>query len=404
MTKPPIGIIGLGRMGRAMAARLAAGGFAVTGWSRSGVSKDLRETVTAAADIPSLAETSGIIILALLDDAAVHAIAATLETLDLSGKLIVDTSTVSPLTLASHQAMILQKGGRLLDAPISGGPETLLAGKAGFYIGGREEDFQRFLPVAEVLSDRIHHAGALGHGAASKLINNMMLTGLWESLKEALQLGARAGLAPGKMIEILSGSPAASPAMKGRLPVISGETDKVGFPVSGVIKDVGVVRDYAAHLDVAIPAMKAALASFENAARAGFAEADLATMVKLALDEATAGTVASPAAALPEKPHITILYCTQCNWLLRAGWMAQELLQTFGDALGEVGLIPGTGGVFEIRLDGRLIWERKRDGGFPGPKELKQRVRDVIEPERDLGHIDRHAVEKEPKTDVPTVG
>lgn len=52
-------------------------------------------------------------------------------------------------------------------------------------------------------------------------------------------------------------------------------------------------------------------------------------------------------------------------------------------------LIPGTGGNFEIRVDGALIWERKRDGGFPGPKELKQRIRDVIEPERDLGHTDR---------------
>jgi selenoprotein W-related protein len=92
---------------------------------------------------------------------------------------------------------------------------------------------------------------------------------------------------------------------------------------------------------------------------------------------------------MTDKPRITILYCTQCNWLLRAGWMAQELLQTFGQSVGEVALIPGTGGNFEIRVDGELAWERKRDGGFPGPKELKQRIRDVIEPERDLGHTDR---------------
>ena len=92
---------------------------------------------------------------------------------------------------------------------------------------------------------------------------------------------------------------------------------------------------------------------------------------------------------MSEKPRVTILYCTQCNWLLRAGWMAQELLQTFGDRLGEVALIPGTGGAYEIGEEGKLIWERKRDGGFPGPKDLKQRVRDVIEPERDLGHLDR---------------
>ncbi|MGE7416690.1 SelT/SelW/SelH family protein [Methylobacterium tarhaniae] len=90
-----------------------------------------------------------------------------------------------------------------------------------------------------------------------------------------------------------------------------------------------------------------------------------------------------------EKPRIAITYCTQCNWLLRAGWMAQELLSTFRDALGEVALIPGTGGAFAITCGDALIWERKRDGGFPDIKILKQRVRDRIEPGRDLGHIDR---------------
>ena len=86
---------------------------------------------------------------------------------------------------------------------------------------------------------------------------------------------------------------------------------------------------------------------------------------------------------------VRITYCTQCNWLLRAAWMAQELLSTFGTELGSVTLVPGTGGVFEIRLDGELIWERKRDGGFPEIKALKQMVRDRVAPGRDLGHTDR---------------
>ncbi|MCG4255372.1 SelT/SelW/SelH family protein [Acetobacter senegalensis] len=90
-------------------------------------------------------------------------------------------------------------------------------------------------------------------------------------------------------------------------------------------------------------------------------------------------------------PRVSIRYCTQCNWLLRAGWMAQELLSTFGQELGEVALIPDTGGRFEIRVSDHVIWERKQDGGFPDVKELKQRVRNVIAPERDLGHIDRHS-------------
>ena len=88
-------------------------------------------------------------------------------------------------------------------------------------------------------------------------------------------------------------------------------------------------------------------------------------------------------------PRIVITFCTQCHWLLRAAWMAQELLSTFGTDLGEVALSPGTGGVFRIEYDGLTIWDRKQDGGFPDVKTLKQRVRDHLDPERPLGHIDR---------------
>ena len=88
-------------------------------------------------------------------------------------------------------------------------------------------------------------------------------------------------------------------------------------------------------------------------------------------------------------PRITITYCSQCQWLLRAAWMAQELLSTFGTDLGEVALVPGTGGIFHIAYEGDLVWDRKRDGGFPDARTLKQRVRDRLDPARDLGHVDR---------------
>lgn len=89
------------------------------------------------------------------------------------------------------------------------------------------------------------------------------------------------------------------------------------------------------------------------------------------------------------RPEIVITYCTQCQWLLRAAWLAQELLSTFGDDLGKVSLVPATGGTFHISCDGVPIWERKRDGGFPEAKTLKQRVRDQFDPQRELGHNDR---------------
>ena len=85
-------------------------------------------------------------------------------------------------------------------------------------------------------------------------------------------------------------------------------------------------------------------------------------------------------------PLVEIQYCTQCRWLLRAGWTAQELLTTFVDDLGGVTLIPGTGGVFDVRVDGETVWSRKDEGRFPELKELKQRVRDRVAPERGLGH------------------
>jgi selenoprotein W-related protein len=88
-------------------------------------------------------------------------------------------------------------------------------------------------------------------------------------------------------------------------------------------------------------------------------------------------------------PRVEIRYCTQCRWILRAGWLAQELLSTFATELGEVALVPGTGGVFEVRVDDELIWSRKEQGRFPEAKEIKQRVRDRVAPDRDLGHSDR---------------
>ncbi|KAL7901006.1 Rdx family domain-containing protein [Trichoderma sp. SZMC 28014] len=111
-------------------------------------------------------------------------------------------------------------------------------------------------------------------------------------------------------------------------------------------------------------------------------------------------------AVLAPLPRITIQFCTQCKWMLRAAYYAQELLSTFSLSLGEVALQPSTGGTFIVTIyhpsaspsespsnppsiQSTVLWDRKTDQGFPETKELKRRVRDVIEPGRDLGHVDR---------------
>jgi selenoprotein W-related protein len=90
------------------------------------------------------------------------------------------------------------------------------------------------------------------------------------------------------------------------------------------------------------------------------------------------------------RPTISIRYCTGCRWLLRAAWLAQELLSTFEQDISEVSLLPdSTGGVFDIHIDGQLVWSRADQHRFPEPKEIKQVVRDIVAPGRDLGHIDQ---------------
>jgi len=97
---------------------------------------------------------------------------------------------------------------------------------------------------------------------------------------------------------------------------------------------------------------------------------------------------AAPASA--GRPCLEIVYCTQCRWLLRAAWMAQEILTTFEGDLGGVALTPGAGGVFEVRSGADTIWSRQSRGRFPEIKELKQLVRDRVAPGRELGHSDKN--------------
>lgn len=92
---------------------------------------------------------------------------------------------------------------------------------------------------------------------------------------------------------------------------------------------------------------------------------------------------------MSNRPRVEIEYCTQCRWLLRAAWMVQELLTTFESEIGGVVLVPGSGGIFDVRIDGEPIWSRTARGRLPDIKELKQLVRDRVAPGKSLGHSDR---------------
>lgn len=276
-----IGIIGLGRMGQALAARLAGQGVRVTGWTRRGVSSEEADAlgIAAAAELPSLVAASDIILTSLFDDGAVRDMLTRLAGLDLAGRLIVETSTVSPAIVRDVAPAIEAAGGRLIDAPISGGPDMVAAGTIGLYLGGAEADVARFAPVAARLSSRVVPVGGLGTGHAAKIVNNTAMGGVWQAQIEAFRLGVRLGLTLDTMLGIMERSPATAPAFRDRIPKMTGADTTVGFPVAGVVKDQTLFLSVAAEAGVTLPALEAACENFRATAEAGHAENDLAVVI-----------------------------------------------------------------------------------------------------------------------------
>lgn len=278
-----IGVIGLGRMGAAMAQRLSAQAVPTSGWTRSGRSVD---GVTQAADLGALVAGSDILILSLFDDAAVAAMLDAFLTHDLAGKLIVDTSTVVPGLLKTRADRFAQAGAAVVDAPVSGGPEMVAAGTCGFFIGGAPEAVVRAQAALGLISARIFHVGPLGTGLVMKTVNNAMIQTYTAGIVEQLRVDARAGLPLDTALGILCGGPAGLPVVRDRVPRILGQDGSVGFPVSGVAKDNAVFRRIAAEAGVATPTLDACAAILAEAMGAGLSDADFAAVIARAHHDA----------------------------------------------------------------------------------------------------------------------
>ncbi|AHM04325.1 2-hydroxy-3-oxopropionate reductase [Roseibacterium elongatum DSM 19469] len=283
-----IGIVGLGRMGSAIAARLAAQGHPVAGWTRSGLTPERAEAlgIARAETLPDLVAASETLILSLYDDAAVAAVLDTVLGLPLDGKLIVETSTVSPQQVQSRAADVAAKGASILDAPISGGPELVAEGECGIFVGGDTAAAERFAPIGAVLSDKLAHVGPLGTGVAMKIVNNGVLQGYFATLAEMMRIAKRAGLPFETALRIIAKGPAGTPMLTARLPRMLGHEDGVGFPISGVAKDNAVFRQVATELGVEAATLALADALWQTGIADGLADADVAMQLPHAYDNA----------------------------------------------------------------------------------------------------------------------
>jgi len=276
-----IGIIGLGRMGSAMARRFAKEGHEVRGWTRSGRAV---EGVQSIGDIPALASVSDTLILSLLDDYAVASVLDQLLDCDLQGKQIIDTSTVVPDILKQRVHAIEGKGATAVDAPISGGPELVLAGSCGIFIGGAADAAARAQTTLTAISNRIFHVGPLGTGLVMKVINNGMIQAYFAGLNDMMPLAKRAGLPMETAMRILSGGPAGMPMIADRLPKILGDDQSIGFAMSAVAKDNDVFLRVVRSFGLEAPILEIAGKQQRAVVAAGHADADPAVMVPFAYD------------------------------------------------------------------------------------------------------------------------
>lgn len=274
-----IGVFGLGRMGSAIAQRMTAQGRQVLGWTRSNRTVD---GVQTAPDLTALVAQSDTLILSLLDDGAVAQVLDAMLVMDLVGKQIIETSTVVPDILKDRIEQITTKGATAVDAPISGGPELVLTGACGIFIGGDDTAAKRAQDSLAAMSGRIFHVGPLGTGLVMKVINNGMLQCYFNGLGDLMPLAKRAGLPMETAMRILSGGPAGMQMVIDRLPKILGEDPTVGFTITAVRKDNDVFQRVVQSFGLESSVLVTSGERQQAAIDAGLGEDDPAALVSFA--------------------------------------------------------------------------------------------------------------------------
>src|SRR5215212_4869231 len=214
-----VGFVGLGIMGRPMARNLLRAGYELVVHNRSrSKAEELGEEGASVAENPKeVAESCEIIITMLPDSSQVEEVLAgengVFEGVR-EGALLVDMSTISPVATKELAAEARERGASMLDAPVSGGEPGAEAGTLSIMVGGNVEDFERARPLFDVLGNTVVHVGESGTGQVVKACNQIVVALTIEAVSEALVLGSKAGVDPGKVLDVLSGGLAANKVME----------------------------------------------------------------------------------------------------------------------------------------------------------------------------------------------
>jgi len=281
-----VGVVGLGKLGRAMAERLVEAGFDLMAWNRSRKpGAELGPLAGRVADsLEALARHAETLVIVVRDDAALDAVAATLVAQDLAGKTIIQMSTVHPDTAIRAGARLGQAGAAFVDAPVSGTVGPAREGKLLILAGAEPDDLARARPVLDALGRRTAHVGPVGHGSVMKLVINQILGVYWEALAEALALGRMSRLDLSVMLDAIMDSAVGLPMLAGKRAFIEGRGGDVAFDLAGVRKDQVLIERLARERGLPTPATAGTLAMVTAATAAGYGDRDVADLTRFWLD------------------------------------------------------------------------------------------------------------------------
>jgi 3-hydroxyisobutyrate dehydrogenase-like beta-hydroxyacid dehydrogenase len=282
-----VGFAGLGHMGLPMATRLAAHGFPLTVWNRTGSrAAPLAERGVPVAGSPrELAAASDVIITMLADRGAVHAIWCGPDGLLAGcgdGCVGVDMSTIGPHAAREIAAEAGRHGVEFLDAPVSGSTALAEQGTLTTMVGGPVAAFERVRPVLAALTARQLHLGPSGAGAGMKLAVNIMIAATNQAVAEALALAGEAGISPDNAYDTLTASAVASPFLGyKREAYLAAGGSPVSFTTALMAKDLELALGIATGAGLPLPVTTAARRFLDQACAEGFADADFACVASL---------------------------------------------------------------------------------------------------------------------------
>ena len=252
MAEPVVAVLGTGRMGSAMAERLAGRGVQVVVYNRSPErAKALADRIGArvAGSPAEAAAHADVVISMVADDAAVRALYDGPDGVPAgirAGAVAVDMSTVLPDTVRAIAPAVLARGAGILDAPVSGSVSSTLTGELTIMAGGAAADLERARPVLDHLARRVFHLGALGTGAAMKLAVNTLIFGLNEAVAEGLVLAERNGIDRALAYDVLAASAAGAPFVGyKRAAFVDPEATPVAFSLALAEKDLRLIGELA---------------------------------------------------------------------------------------------------------------------------------------------------------------